>query len=229
LSTTGLTAGVLGQTHSSSDASAGVVGAALASTGTTHGVRGIVESGQGTAGFFMARSTGNVLSGFSYTGSSSNPTVTEVFRVDGTGNVFSNAYNYLSDRNAKEHLHPVTGTQVLAKLATVPMFTWNYRTNPSVRHIGPMAQDFRAAFGLGEDEKHIGIVDSEGVALAAIQELYRMNLEKDKQIQAMQHELEELRATRGEVNVLRAQLARIAAKMDNPSRAKTSRVRSTAQ
>jgi hypothetical protein len=229
LSTTGLTFGVLGLSDSSSDASAGVVGVATAATGTTHGVRGIVESGQGTAGFFMARSTGNVLSGFTYTGSSASPTgFTEVFRVDGTGKVFSNAYNYLSDRNAKEHLHRVEGTEVLAKLAAMPMFTWNYRTDPNVRHIGPMAQDFRGAFGFGDDEKHIGIVDAEGVALAAIQELYRMNLEKDQQIQKITRELEELRATRGEVAVLRSQLARLAAKMDNPPRAKTRRVRSNA-
>lgn len=228
LSTTGLTIGVLGQSDSSSDASAGVVGSATAPTGTTHGIRGIVESGQGTAGFFMARSTGNVLAGFSYTGPGSTPTLTQVFRVDGNGNVFANAYNLLSDRNAKEHLHPVQGAQVLAKLATVPMFTWNYRTNPNVQHIGPMAQDLRAAFGFGEDDKHIGVVDSEGIALAAIQELYRLNLEKDKQIQSLTLELEELHATRDEVAVLRSQLVRIAARIGATDHSMKRRIRSGA-
>ena len=33
-----------------------------------------------------------------------------------------------------------------------------------------MAQDFRAAFGLGEDDKHISAIDEGGVALAAVQE-----------------------------------------------------------
>jgi len=221
-----MTFGVQGISDSSSDAAAGVLGVASSPTGTTHGVRGIVESGQGTAGFFMARSTGNVLSGFSYTGPSSGPTLTQVFQVDGSGNVLANAYNYLSDRNAKDHLHPVEGAQVLTQLAGVPMFTWNYRANPNVRHIGPMAQDFRAAFGFGDDEKHIGIVDSEGIALAAIQELYRMNLEKDKQIQGITRELEELRATRDELVVLRAQLARLATKMSSTGRAAPKRARS---
>jgi Collagen triple helix repeat (20 copies)/Chaperone of endosialidase len=223
LATTGMTFGVQGVTDSNSDAAAGVLGVASSATGTTHAIRGIVESGQGTAGFFMARSTGNVLDGFSYTGTSSAPTLKEVFRVDGNGIVLANAYNYLSDRNAKEHLHPVEGAQVLAKLATVPMFTWNYRTNPDIRHIGPMAQDFHAAFGFGDDEKHIGIVDSEGVALVAIQELYQMNLEKDRQMQAMTYELEQFRATRDEVAQLRAQIGWLTAEMGrtHPATAKS--------
>jgi hypothetical protein len=37
-----------------------------------------------------------------------------------------------------------------------------------VRHIGPMAQDFYAAFGVGEDDRHITSIDEDGVALAAI-------------------------------------------------------------
>jgi hypothetical protein len=213
---TGLTVGVLGQSDSNTTGAAGLVGAALASNGITHGIRGIVDSGQGIAGAFMARSTGTVLDGFSYTGpiTTANPPLTEVFRVDGTGNVFAGAYNYLSDRNAKEHLHPVEGALVLAKLAKLPMFTWSYRSDPAVQHIGPMAQDFHAAFGFGGDEKHIGIVDSEGVALAAIQQLYRINVEKDQRIEAISRELEQLRATRNEVAVLRAQLAELAGKME---------------
>ncbi len=77
----------------------------------------------------------------------------------------------------------------------VPILTWNYKTqDDSIRHLGPMAQDFRAAFELGEDEKHISTVDADGVALAAIQELYRMNLQKDERIRELMRELKELRA-----------------------------------
>jgi hypothetical protein len=51
--------------------------------------------------------------------------------------------------------------------------TWNYTAQDgSIRHMGPMAQDFRAAFGLGEDDTTISVVDEQGVALAAIQGLY---------------------------------------------------------
>jgi hypothetical protein len=35
--------------------------------------------------------------------------------------------------------------------------------------MGPTAQDFRAAFGLGPNDTTISVVDADGVALAAIQ------------------------------------------------------------
>jgi len=61
---------------------------------------------------------------------------------------------------------------ILQKVASMPVAEWNYKAEAaSVRHIGPMAQDFAAAFGLGEDDKHIATVDADGVALAAIQAL----------------------------------------------------------
>jgi len=63
----------------------------------------------------------------------------------------------------------------VAWVAEVAILTWNYKTqDDSIRHIGPMAQDFRAAFGLGEDDKRITTIDADGVALAAIQALYKL-------------------------------------------------------
>jgi hypothetical protein len=62
----------------------------------------------------------------------------------------------VSDRNLKDHLMPVDGRTLLARLNAIPMASWNYKAQPaSIRHLGPMAQDFYAAFGLGEDDKHI--------------------------------------------------------------------------
>jgi hypothetical protein len=82
------------------------------------------------------------------------------------------AFSSLSDRNAKTNNAIVDGRGVLERLATIQIATWNYRSQPdAVRHIGPMAQDFARAFGVGEDEKHISTVDADGVALAAIQGL----------------------------------------------------------
>ena len=58
----------------------------------------------------------------------------------------------------------------------MPITSWSYKAEkPSVRHIGPMAQDFYKAFGLGLDEKHITTIDEGGVALAAIQGLHQRN------------------------------------------------------
>jgi hypothetical protein len=77
-----------------------------------------------------------------------------------------------SDRNAKEGFEPVDPMALLQKLVALPLSRWIYKTDSGQsRHLGPMAQDFHAAFGLGADDKHIATVDADGVALAAIQGL----------------------------------------------------------
>ncbi len=82
------------------------------------------------------------------------------------------AFNPTSDRAAKENFTPVSPGEVLAKVAALPLARWTYKDAPGVEHIGPVAQDFHAAFGLnGDDDKHIATVDADGVALAAIQGL----------------------------------------------------------
>ncbi|MBN1889354.1 MAG: tail fiber domain-containing protein [Thermoflexales bacterium] len=85
----------------------------------------------------------------------------------------SGSWATLSDRAAKANLEPVDGTAVLETVARLPISTWNYKSQAErVRHMGPMAQDFYAAFGLGESERYISSVDADGVALAAIQGLH---------------------------------------------------------
>ena len=79
----------------------------------------------------------------------------------------------VSDRNLKENARPADSAAVLERAAALPISTWNLKTQDAgVRHMGPMAQDFHAAFGVGEDATHIGYGDADGVALAAIQGLY---------------------------------------------------------
>jgi hypothetical protein len=86
-----------------------------------------------------------------------------------------------SDRNTKANITSIDPRTILRKLTTVPIQAWNYTAEgASIRHVGPMAQDFRAAFGLGIDEKGISTVDADGVALASIQALYQLMLEKEK-------------------------------------------------
>ena len=84
----------------------------------------------------------------------------------------SSSWAPASDRNIKANFAPVDGRGVLARLLAMPIETWNYLSqDPAIRHIGPMAQDFAAAFGVGEDDRHILPIDANGVALAAIQAL----------------------------------------------------------
>ncbi|HKI70530.1 MAG TPA: tail fiber domain-containing protein, partial [Verrucomicrobiae bacterium] len=92
-----------------------------------------------------------------------------------------------SDRNAKAGFTSINTGTVLKKVAAMPITEWHYKDDPSgVRHVGPMAQDFHAAFGLnGKDDKHISVVDEDGVALAAIQGL---NRKVDSQTAALRKE-----------------------------------------
>jgi hypothetical protein len=45
---------------------------------------------------------------------------------------------------------------VLERVVSVPVMRWSYRGQDDVRHLGPTAEDFHAAFGLGADERYIG-------------------------------------------------------------------------
>lgn len=77
-----------------------------------------------------------------------------------------------SDRDLKRDFAPIDGEQILDSLAELPITSWRYKTESGdARHIGPMAQDFKARFGVGTDDKYILQVDADGVALAAIKTL----------------------------------------------------------
>jgi hypothetical protein len=87
------------------------------------------------------------------------------------GGITCTALTQTSDRNAKENFEPVSPREVLNKVAALPITTWNFKELRDGRHMGPMAQDFYAAFRLGGSDKTITSVDPDGVALAAIQGL----------------------------------------------------------
>jgi len=95
----------------------------------------------------------------------------------------------ISDRNVKKDFAPVDGLEVLEKLAALPMTQWRYawETAETTPHIGPMAQDFKAAFYPGADDKVITTQEADGVALAAIQGL-NTKLESGKQKAEMRME-----------------------------------------
>jgi hypothetical protein len=116
---------------------------------------------------------------------------------DPTAGVFipagGNAWESISDRNAKENFLPVDGKEILRRLSLIPITTWNYKSeNKLIRHIGPMAQDFYAAFELGRDNKRICTIDPDGVALAAIQALYRKNQDLEDEVRELKALLQKL-------------------------------------
>ena len=118
-------------------------------------------------------------------------------RVNQSGVVTATSFNPISDRAAKEHFEPVNPQGILQQVASLPITRWNFKRDSGTRHLGPVAQDFHAAFGLGTDDKHIATVDADGVALAAIQGLNRkleQSLEqRQTEIAELKHELEMLK------------------------------------
>jgi hypothetical protein len=135
---------------------------------------------------FSARTTGGVRFVSAIDGSG-NPTAGVTLAAGG------GSWSSISDLNAKANFSSVDGQDVLASLAEVPITTWNYKAqDSSIRHMGPMAQDFYAAFGLGESETAITTVDADGVALAAIQALYELVQEKDAEIADLKERVVEL-------------------------------------
>jgi hypothetical protein len=88
---------------------------------------------------------------------------------------------------------PVNGFRILEQLSALPISTWRYQwEDPKVRHLGPMAQDWAATFGLGEDDTTIAMVDANGVALVAIQALYRLTEQLHQTVIALQEQVNAL-------------------------------------
>jgi hypothetical protein len=118
-------------------------------------------------------------------------------RLDVNGEISSTAINLVSDRNEKEGFISVDARAVLDKVAHLPISEWRYKSQTDARHIGPVAQDFYEAFGLGRDDKHITSVDADGVALAAIkglnEKLEQQAREKDQRIADLEKQMGELK------------------------------------
>jgi hypothetical protein len=103
----------------------------------------------------------------------------------------SASWSFTSDCNAKEQLVPVDQRAVLDRLCDLPISEWNY-IGYDQRHIGPMAQDFHAAFGLNRSDTSLNDADLHGVALAAIQGLNQKLEQKETEITELKQRLEAL-------------------------------------
>ncbi len=149
------------------------------------------------------------------------------------GDVLAN-FNSSCDRALKENFTPVEACEVLEKVVTLPITAWQFKREPTVRHIGPMAQDWYATFNVGPDDKHIAVVDEGGVALAAIQGLNQKLQERDQKLEAdvmdkaariaqLEAEVSELRSAQRQAmadwearfNKLQKNIARITDKSEN--------------
>jgi hypothetical protein len=147
---------------------------------------------------FAARATGGVrfVSAADATGG---PTAGVSLEPGGT------SWGVISDRNAKKDFVAIDARNILEKLAGITIESWRYRweDTASSPHIGPVAQDFKAAFYPGRDDKTITTLEIDGVALAAIQglntKLEEMLKVKDAEIRSLRRELASLQQSVSEL------------------------------
>lgn len=158
---------------------------------TTNGVGAFISQQSSDATLVAVnRGTGNLLRAFS--GSTGGDLV---FRVENNGAVHALSFTPSSDRNLKENFEPVDVQAILDRVARMPLATWNFKSEDcAVRHIGPTAQDFKAAFGVGANDVSIATVDADGVALAAIQGLYRRARDLEAENSALKERLDSMQS-----------------------------------
>jgi hypothetical protein len=162
----------------------GVYGTAGAGGYGVRGSAGTDANDDGWAGFFIGQVYVSSQLGIGVT--------TPAFPIEHSsgarltaGGVWTNA----SDKNLKENITPVDPSAMLERVAAMPISAWNYKVEgKDVQHIGPMAQDFKNAFGLGDSDKVIATVDADGVALAAIQGLNKKLDAKDAELATLKEE-----------------------------------------
>jgi hypothetical protein len=111
-------------------------------------------------------------------------------------NAGGSSWNVISDRNRKENFLAVDGEDVLSRIRNLPVSTWRYiaEEDRTVRHIGPMAQDWNRAFGFSADATTINMSDFDGVNLAAIQALEARTAELQAQVAERDQRIETLEA-----------------------------------
>jgi hypothetical protein len=99
----------------------------------------------------------------------------------------------VSDRSLKENFTDIDSGQLLERIAGLPVTRWNYKIeDDAIQHIGPVAQDFHASFGIGNDDKSISALDAAGVSLAAIKELHKRSRQQRAEIDELRERVAEL-------------------------------------
>jgi hypothetical protein len=86
----------------------------------------------------------------------------------------SSTWTVVSSKSSKTSFRAIIPQSYLDRVASLELKEWSYKTEPGVTHVGPLSEDFYAAFGHGPTKRGISTVDADGVALAAIQGLYEL-------------------------------------------------------
>lgn len=106
---------------------------------------------------------------------------------NGAGLTSTGAWMSTSDVNTKEEFSQLNKTEILDKLVGLSVTRWRYK-GTNEYHIGPMAQDFYAAFGLGNSDKHISVIDPAGLTTLAIQAMMERMAALEAELEALEKE-----------------------------------------
>jgi hypothetical protein len=122
------------------------------------------------------------------------------------------SWSVISDRTRKESFLAIDPSDILVRIRSLPVTTWRYidEEDRTVRHIGPMAQDWHRAFGFTQDATTINMSDFDGVNLAAIQALDRANTAQDEEIRGLRAQVAE---RDGRIQALEARNAAMEARL----------------
>ena len=133
-------------------------------------------------------------------------------RINGTFEVTAGLTNPSSIK-LKDRFAAVAPMLVLDKINQLDISEWSYKHDPDVRHIGPTAESFYEAFGLGTGGDNISTIDADGVSLIAIQALTQEIADQQEQLAKKDEEIKELREQftekDQEINDLQGRLERI--------------------
>lgn len=111
------------------------------------------------------------------------------------------AWTNSSDAALKTEYSRVDPREVLHRLLSLPVSKFRYiAEEEGTMRLGPTAQDFHTAFGLGNTDKAIATVDADGVAFAAIQGLHQETNQRMSELEA------ENAALRSRLELLEAKL-----------------------
>lgn len=122
----------------------------------------------------------------------------DFIKINGTFEVTAGLSNP-SDVNLKSNFKQLDKSEVLEKVSQLNISEWTYKSTPEVRHVGPTAQEFYSKFNLGQDDKSIHTIDSNGIALVAIQELINLTNTLKNEIIELKSEFEQLKGIKGKL------------------------------
>lgn len=109
--------------------------------------------------------------------------------VEFGGNVTANGVLLTSTRDAKTDIQPINERELLEKLASLDIKSWRYKTeSEGINHIGPIAEEFQQVFGLS-DGKTLNMIDTNGIAFAAIKAVYSENQQLLERIERLENSL----------------------------------------